>query len=103
MVIETHKISALYYVKNPYRRDLDKFCTTATELKNIYNDPTTSYTPIVYEVEFYKAIPKFKKLSLAALKKLVAETLAENYFPTKKTTRQKPTLQKPTKRIKKCI
>jgi hypothetical protein len=29
--------------------------------------------------------------------------LSENYFPTKKTTRQKPTLQKPTKRIKKCI
>jgi len=103
MVIETHKISALYYIKNPYRRDLDKFCTTAAELKKIYNNAETSYNPIVYEIEFWKAIPKFKKLSLAALKKLVAETLAENYFPTKKTTRQKPTLQKPTKKNKKCI
>lgn len=103
MVLETHKIGSLYFVKNPYRRDLDKFCTTPAELKKIFNDPGLSYIPVVYECHFWLAVPKFKKLSSAALKKLFAENLAENPFKKLKVTAQKPTNQKPLKKYKKCI
>jgi hypothetical protein len=77
MLIETHKISALYFVKNPYRRDLDKFCTTPLELIKEMENNKTSYTPIIYEVQFFLATPKFKKLSKAQLKKIFEFNLGE--------------------------
>jgi hypothetical protein len=77
MIIETYKIGALYYIKNPYRRDLDSFVTTPAELSKIIEKNTTSYLPIIYEVEFFKQIPKFKKLTKTELKKLFGEQLAE--------------------------
>jgi hypothetical protein len=77
MLIDTHKITALYFVKNPYRRDLDKFCTEPKELIKAIESNATSYTPIIYEVEFWRSIPKFKKLSKPQLKKLFEFNLAE--------------------------
>lgn len=77
MLINTHKITALYFIKNPYRRDLDAFCTEVKELIKALESNATSYTPIIYEVEFWRAIPKFKKLSKAQLKKLMEFNLAE--------------------------
>ena len=77
MLIETHKITALYFVKNPYRRDLDKFCTEPKELIKAIESNVTSYIPIIYEVEFFRSIPKFKKLSKPQLKKLFEFNLAE--------------------------
>lgn len=77
MLINTHKITALYFIKNPYRRDLDSFCTEVKELIKELENNQTSYTPIIYEVEFFRAIPKFKKLSKAQLKKLIDFNLAE--------------------------
>ena len=76
MIIETYKIGALYYIKNPYRRDLDCFVTSIAELNKIIEN-TTSYLPIIYLVEFWKQIPKFKKLTKTELKKLFGEQLAE--------------------------
>ena len=90
MVLETHKIGCLYFVKNPYRRDLDQFCTTTQELQKIYNKATLSYSPIIYEVQFWLSIPKFKKLSAANVKKLFVLNLSENPFKSLKTTAQKP-------------
>ena len=87
MLIETHKISALYFVKNPYRRDLDKFCTEPKELIKIMESNVTSYNPIIYEVEFWKAIPKFKKLSKVQLKKLFEFNLAEKISGRSKDVR----------------
>jgi hypothetical protein len=104
MVLETHKIGSLYFVKNPYRRDLDKFCTTPVELQKIFNDPSLRNIPVVYECYFWLAVPKFKKLSAAALKKLFGErSLEENPFKKMKSTAAKPTNQKPLKKYKKCI
>lgn len=77
MIIESYKIGALYFIKNPYRRDLDSFATTPHELSKIIEKNTTSYTPIIYEVEFFKQIPKFKKLTKTELKKLFGEQLSE--------------------------
>jgi hypothetical protein len=77
MLIETHKISALYFVKNPYRRDLDKFCTTPMELIKEIQNNKTSYEPLIYEVQFFLATPKFKKLTKTQLKKIFEFNLAE--------------------------
>lgn len=77
MIIQTHKIGALYFIKNPYRRDLDCFATTPHELSKVLEDNLTSYNPIIYEVEFWKALPKFKKLTKIQLKKLFGQELAE--------------------------
>jgi hypothetical protein len=76
MIIETYKIGGLYYIKNQYRRDLDCFVTSSAELSKIIEN-TTSYLPIIYLVEFWKQIPKFKKLTKTELKRLIGEQLAE--------------------------
>lgn len=77
MIIESYKIGALYFIKNPYRRDLDSFATTPHELSKILEKNTTNYNPIIYEVEFFKTIPKFKKLTKTQLKNLFGEQLSE--------------------------
>ena len=78
MLIDTHKITALYFVKNPYRRDLDKFCTTPAELIKEIESNKTSYTPIIYEVQFFLATPKFKKLTKTQLKKIFEFNYGKN-------------------------
>ena len=87
MLIDTHKITALYFVKNPYRRDLDKFCTEPKELIKAIESNATSYTPIIYEVEFLRSIPKFKKLSKQQLKKLFEFNLSEKIPGRSKDTK----------------
>jgi|688.fasta_scaffold23022_13 hypothetical protein len=94
MIIESYKIGALYFIKNPYRRDLDSFATTPSELAKQIEKNSTSYAPIIYEVEFFKQIPKFKKLTKTELKNLFGVQLGEkvkgrakdynNYNPAQK-------------------
>lgn len=90
MILQTHKIESLYFVKNPYRRDLDSFCTSQQELISLLDNNTLSHNPIVYEVHFWLAVPKFKKLSIASVKKIKKETLSENCFKSNKSTKAKP-------------
>ena len=103
MVLETNNIYPLYFVRNTYRKYYDVFCTTPQELQHIFNNLSTNSKPVVYECCFWLPVPKFKKLSPAALKKLFAENLAENPFKKMKTTAEKPTNQKPLKKYKRCI
>jgi hypothetical protein len=78
MIIQTHKILGLWFVKNPYRRDLDTFCTEINDvIKTINSTTMTSYEPIVYECQFWLQTPKFKKLTKTQLKKLLGFELSE--------------------------
>jgi hypothetical protein len=72
MIIQTHKILGLWFVKNPYRRDLDTFCTEINDIiRTIQNTTMTGYQPVVYEIQFWLQTPKFKKLTKLQLKKLL--------------------------------
>jgi hypothetical protein len=78
MIIQTHKILGLWFVKNPYRRDLDTFCTEINDVIKTINATTmTSYEPVVYECQFWLQTPKFKKLTKTQLKKLLGFELSE--------------------------
>jgi hypothetical protein len=69
-IIPTQEIYALYFVKNPYRADLNFFAFDLDELRKELNKPGLTYTPEIYEVQFFMKKPIFKKYTLAQLKKL---------------------------------
>jgi hypothetical protein len=68
--LPTREINALYFAKNPFRADLNFFAFDLDELRKEINKPGLSYTPEIYEVQFYMKKPIFKKYTLAQLKKL---------------------------------
>ena len=61
-IIRTGQINSLYFVKFPFRSDLN-------EMRKEINLPY-SYIPEIYEVQFFMKKPIFKKYTLAQLKKL---------------------------------
>jgi hypothetical protein len=69
-IITTSEIYALYFVKHPYRSDLNFFAFDLDELRKELNKPGLTYTPEIYEVQFFMKKPIFKKYTLAQLKKL---------------------------------
>ncbi len=69
-IIPTRDINALYFVKNPYRSDMNFFSFDLDELRKELSKPGLTYTPEIFEVQFYMKKPIFKKYTLAQLKKL---------------------------------
>ena len=73
-IIRTGQINSLYFVKLPFRSDLNFFSiqrmtNAANEMRKEINLPY-SYIPEIYEVQFFMKKPIFKKYTLAQLKKL---------------------------------
>lgn len=66
--IETRDLSSLYFVKHQFRSDLNFF---TDDLNILFEKLSTQYNEKVYEVQFWLAIPKFKKLTKAQLRKLM--------------------------------
>ena len=66
----TREIYALYFAKHPYRSDLNFFSFDLNALKKELVQNKAPYAPDIYEVEFWKTKPAFKKLTKAQLKKL---------------------------------
>lgn len=77
MNIQTYKLTSLWFVTKPYRSDLSAFCSDIKALKDKVFELSEGYQPVVYEVQFWLAKPKFKKLTKIQLKKLIADNLAE--------------------------
>lgn len=69
-IIPTREISALYFVKHPFRNDMNFFSLDLEELRKELRNTAMSYAPEVYEVEFWLKKPTFKKLTKVQLKKL---------------------------------
>lgn len=65
----TREISALYFVKHPFRSDLNFFSYDLEEMRKEINK-ATNYQPEVYEVQFWLKKPIFKKYRASQLKKL---------------------------------
>ena len=68
-IIRTGQINSLYFVKFPFRSDLNFFSIDLDEMRKEINLPY-SYIPEIYEVQFFMKKPIFKKYTLAQLKKL---------------------------------
>ena len=68
-IIRTGQINSLYFVKFPFRSDLNFFSFDLDEMRKEINLPY-SYIPEIYEVQFFMKKPIFKKYTLAQLKKL---------------------------------
>ena len=66
----TREIYALYFAKHPYRSDLNFFAFDLDSLKKELAKNMAPYSPDIFEVEFWKTKPAFKKLTKAQLKKL---------------------------------
>ena len=68
-IVPTSEIYSLYFVKNPFRSDLNFFSFDLEAMRNtIKNSNILSWD--VYEVQFFMKKPIFKKYTLAQLKKL---------------------------------
>jgi hypothetical protein len=66
--ISTYDMPGLWFVKHPMRSDLNFFSFDLDELKKDINKGT--YTPEIYEVQFWLKKPIFKKYTQAQIKKL---------------------------------
>jgi hypothetical protein len=69
--IATHQIPGMWFVKFPFRSDINFFSYDLEALKKeITKQGYYSYQPDIYEVQFWLKKPIFKKYTLAQLKKL---------------------------------
>ena len=67
--ISTSEIPGMWFVKHPFRSDINFFSFDLEELKKELKKET-SYVPEVYEVQFWLRKPIFKKYTQIQLKKL---------------------------------
>ena len=63
ILIPTHQITTFYFVKQPYRSDLNFFATSNEELKKGLSKYKGNYPAEVFLIEFWKMKPAFKKLT----------------------------------------
>jgi hypothetical protein len=78
MNIQTSKLNVLWLVTSPFRSDLNAFVSDRKQLENKLFELSNGYTPIVYEVQFWLKVPKFKKLTKIQLKKILEFDLGES-------------------------
>jgi len=68
--IPTSEIPGMWFIKNPFRGDLNSFSFDLDEVRKTVKHAHLSYTPEIYEVQFWLKKPAFKKLTQSELKKL---------------------------------
>jgi hypothetical protein len=68
--LPTHTLPGLWFVKFPYRSDMNFFSFDLDELKKEVPGGMSNYSPEIYEVQFWLKKPIFKKYTQAQIKKL---------------------------------